>query len=204
VTTSYSAAIRAPRAPIFSGRAMVVSGNSAASLAAIAVLKRGGHVVDAMVAVSAVLTTVLGHATSIGGDCFLLFHDSSTGRTIGLNASGTAPAGATPERFPDGAPRTMSMRRRQRTARSLPPSISSRRCSSSSEGVPENTIPQRSSGSAAWPPPITSSMSGIPPYQDAGRRQAAGSSACGQRRHFRCQYLSGDPERDGRNEIQSD
>ena len=102
MTTYYSAAIRAPRAPIYGGRAMVVSGNSAASLAAIAVLKRGGHIVDAMVAASAVLTTVLGHATSIGGDCFLLFHDSSTGRTIGLNASGTAPAGATPERFPDG------------------------------------------------------------------------------------------------------
>ncbi|HEX2512188.1 MAG TPA: gamma-glutamyltransferase family protein [Xanthobacteraceae bacterium] len=99
---SSSAAIRAPRAPIYGSRAMVVSGHSAATLAAIAVLKRGGHVVDAMVAASAVLTTVLGHATSIGGDCFLLFHDSSTGRTIGLNASGTAPAGATAERFPDG------------------------------------------------------------------------------------------------------
>jgi gamma-glutamyltranspeptidase/glutathione hydrolase len=81
---------------------MVVSGNSAASLAAIAVLKRGGHVVDAMVAASAVLATVLGHATSIGGDCFLLFHDADSGRTVGLNASGTAPAKATPERFSDG------------------------------------------------------------------------------------------------------
>jgi gamma-glutamyltranspeptidase len=100
--TSDLAAIRTPRAPVYSGRAMVVSGNSAASLAAITVLKRGGHVVDAMVAASAVLASVLGHATSIGGDCFLLFHDAGTGRTVGLNASGTAPARATPERFADG------------------------------------------------------------------------------------------------------
>jgi gamma-glutamyltranspeptidase len=93
---------REPRAPIFGRRAMVVSGHSAASLAAIRILGRGGSLADAMIAASAVLATVLGHATSIGGDCFILYHEAETGRTVGLNDSGTAPAAATPMAFSDG------------------------------------------------------------------------------------------------------
>ncbi len=45
---------------------------------------------------------VVGQAASIGGDCFLLFHEAASGRTFGLDASGVAPALALPERFPDG------------------------------------------------------------------------------------------------------
>src|SRR5215510_16372166 len=92
----------AARAPVYGRRAMVVSGHSAATLAAVATFKRGGTIVDAMVAGSAALAVVVGQATSIGGDCFLLFHDGRTGRTIGLNASGVAPQTATPDTFPDG------------------------------------------------------------------------------------------------------
>jgi gamma-glutamyltranspeptidase len=93
---------RSGRAPVYGRRAMVVSGHSAATLAGIKVLDGGGHIVDAMIAASSVLAVVLGHATSLGGDCFILFHEAATGKTHGLNASGTAPALATPERFPDG------------------------------------------------------------------------------------------------------
>lgn len=92
------------RPPVFGARAMVVSGHSAATLAGVEVLRRGGNIVDAMVAASAALTAVVGQATSIGGDCFVLFHEARTGRTIGLNASGTAPAAATPGRFAGGMP----------------------------------------------------------------------------------------------------
>src|SRR5271155_4308727 len=97
-----SAACRSPRAPVFGRQAMIVSGHGAATLAGIAILKRGGNLIDAMVAASAALAVVVGQATSIGGDCFLLFHEARTGRTFGLNASGVAPALATPDRFPDG------------------------------------------------------------------------------------------------------
>jgi gamma-glutamyltranspeptidase/glutathione hydrolase len=55
-----------------------------------------------MVGASAALAVVVGQATSIGGDCFLLFHEAASGRTFGLNASGVAPALAEPKRFPDG------------------------------------------------------------------------------------------------------
>jgi len=93
---------RSPRAPVFGRRAMVVSGHSAASLAGIAALNRGGSLADAMIAASAVLTVVLSHATSLGGDCFILYHDAASGRTLGLNASGIAPAAANPESFAGG------------------------------------------------------------------------------------------------------
>lgn len=90
------------RAPVFGRNAVVVSGHDAASRAGIAALRDGGGVADALVAASAALTVVLGHATSIGGDCFLLIHEADSGLTFGLNASGTAPAAATPDRFSEG------------------------------------------------------------------------------------------------------
>src|SRR6266700_1907869 len=93
---------RSARAPVFGRQAMVVSGHAAATLAGIDILKGGGNLVDAMVAASAALAVVVGQATSLGGDCFLLFHEAKTGRTFGLNASGVAPALATPELFPGG------------------------------------------------------------------------------------------------------
>jgi gamma-glutamyltranspeptidase len=93
---------RSARAPVFGRQAMVVSGHAAATLAGIGILKSGGNLVDAMVGASAALAVVVGQATSIGGDCFLLFHEAASGRSFGLNASGVAPALALPERFPDG------------------------------------------------------------------------------------------------------
>src|SRR6185437_11962824 len=77
-------------------------GHAAASAAGIAIHRRGGNAVDAMIAASATLAVVLGHATSIGGDCFLLYHDAKTGRILGLNSSGVAPRAATAERFAGG------------------------------------------------------------------------------------------------------
>jgi len=97
-----NAFLRQARAPAFGSRSMVVSGHSLASLAGTEVLRRGGNIVDALVAASATLTVVLGHATSIGGDFFLLYHEAKTGRTHGLNASGVAPAAVTPESFASG------------------------------------------------------------------------------------------------------
>ncbi len=96
------AGVTIPRSPVYGTKGMVVSGHSLASLAGHRVLERGGSVVDAMIATSAVLCVVLPHATSLGGDAFILFHDAKNGRTEGLNASGPAPSGATAEVFKDG------------------------------------------------------------------------------------------------------
>ena len=96
------AGVKMPRSPVYGTKGMVVSGHSLASLAGLRMLERGGSVVDAMIATSAVLATVLPHATSFGGDAFIIHHDAKAGKTEGLNACGPAPAGATPEYFKDG------------------------------------------------------------------------------------------------------
>ncbi len=96
------AGVKIPRSPVYGTKGMVVSGHSLASVTGLRVLERGGSVVDAMVATSAVLCVVLPHATSFGGDAFIVFHDAKSGRTEGLNASGHAPRGAPAEFFSDG------------------------------------------------------------------------------------------------------
>jgi len=93
---------RAARAPAFGRRAMAVTGHSLGSLAGIRVFEQGGNIVDAAIAASAATASVLHHAAGIGGDCFVLYHDATSGRTYGLNASGTAPGLASPGRFSNG------------------------------------------------------------------------------------------------------
>jgi gamma-glutamyltranspeptidase len=95
-------AVRRARAPVYGRRGMVVCGHSAASLAGIATMRRGGNVVDAMISASASLAVTISNATALGGDFFLLFHEAKSGRTYGLNASGVAPAAAKPEHYTDG------------------------------------------------------------------------------------------------------
>jgi gamma-glutamyltranspeptidase/glutathione hydrolase len=90
------------RAPVRSEAFVAVTGQAAATRAALAAYKAGGSVVDAAVAGSAALAVVFGQATSIGGDCFALYHDAASGKTFGLNASGIAPLAATPDVFKDG------------------------------------------------------------------------------------------------------
>ena len=96
------AGVKIPRSPVYGTKGMVVSGHSLASTAGYSVLERGGSVIDAAVAASAVLSVVIPQATSLGGDAFFLYHDAEAGRTVGLNATGHAPEGATPEVFKDG------------------------------------------------------------------------------------------------------
>ena len=94
--------LREPRSPVYGNHAMIVSGHNLASQAGIAIHRRGGNAVDAMIAASAALTVTRGEATSIGGDCFILYHEAASGRIMGLNASGFAPQAATPDRFAGG------------------------------------------------------------------------------------------------------
>ena len=98
------AGVRLTRSPVYGTKGMVVSGHSLASTAGLRMLDRGGSLIDAMIATSAVLSVVLQQATSLGGDAFFLYHDASEGKTIGLNATGHAPEGATPEFYKEGIP----------------------------------------------------------------------------------------------------
>ena len=102
--TDVFAGVRLARTPVYGTKGMVVSGHSLASTAGLRTLDKGGSLVDAMISTSATLSVVLQQATSLGGDAFFLYHDASEGKTTGLNATGHAPDGATPEYYKDGIP----------------------------------------------------------------------------------------------------
>lgn len=61
------------------------------------ILARGGTAVDAAIAANLVLTVTEPLMTSIGGDLFLMYWDAKTGKLTGLNSSGPAPKGLSPE-----------------------------------------------------------------------------------------------------------
>src|ERR1043166_5025086 len=68
-----------------------------ASQAAISVLEQGGNAIDAAVAANAVMGVVAPMMCGIGGDLFAMVYDAKTQKLYGLNASGWAPAGLTPD-----------------------------------------------------------------------------------------------------------
>lgn len=70
------------------------------------VLREGGNLADAMVAVQAVLGLVEPQSSGLGGGAFLVWHDAGTGEVTTLDGRETAPLTATPPLFraDDGAP----------------------------------------------------------------------------------------------------
>jgi gamma-glutamyltranspeptidase/glutathione hydrolase len=61
------------------------------------ILAQGGNAVDAAVAVNAALGVFAPMANGMGGDLFAIVYEAKSGKLYGLNASGWAPAGLTPE-----------------------------------------------------------------------------------------------------------
>jgi gamma-glutamyltranspeptidase/glutathione hydrolase len=74
---------------------MAASSQPLATQAGVSMLARGGNAADAAVAMAAVLNVTEPCSTGIGGDCFSLFFDASTGRVTALNGSGRSPADLT-------------------------------------------------------------------------------------------------------------
>ncbi len=98
------------------GRSMVISqqgiaatSQPLASQAAAQILARGGSAVDAAIAANAVLGLVEPMMDSIGGDLFVLYWDAKTGELTGLNSSGPAPRGLTPELLAARGAKTMPL-----------------------------------------------------------------------------------------------
>jgi gamma-glutamyltranspeptidase/glutathione hydrolase len=84
--------------PVALGReGMVACAHPLAALAGIDVLRSGGTVVDAAVAVNAVLAVTQPNNCGLGGDLFALYHEAATGRVHFLNGSGRAGSRATPD-----------------------------------------------------------------------------------------------------------
>jgi len=85
--------------------AMVSAANPDAVAAAIAILEKGGHAVDAAIAAHAVLGLVEPESSGLGGSAFMVVYDRATNSTIVYDGRETAPAGATPDMYMrDGQP----------------------------------------------------------------------------------------------------
>jgi gamma-glutamyltranspeptidase / glutathione hydrolase len=92
---------RGSRSPVLARRGMAATSQPLASAAALAVLRDGGHAVDAAVAAAAVLSVVEPTMTGLGGDLFALVYDARAGAVRGLNASGRAGRRANHQFFAD-------------------------------------------------------------------------------------------------------
>ena len=86
------------------GRSMVITrqgiaatSHTLASQSAAQILARGGSAVDAAIAANAVLSVTEPMMNGLGGDLFVLYWEARTGKLTGLNASGPAPRGISPE-----------------------------------------------------------------------------------------------------------
>ena len=83
--------VPAGRSVVRASHGMVASSQPLASQTGLEVLKRGGHAVDAAIAMAAVLNVTEPNMTGIGGDAFMMVYSSKTGKLEALNASGRAP-----------------------------------------------------------------------------------------------------------------
>jgi gamma-glutamyltranspeptidase / glutathione hydrolase len=76
---------------------IVAAESPLAAQAGAQVLARGGSAVDAAIAANAVMGVVSPMMNGIGGDLFAIVYEAKSGRRFGMNASGWAPRGLTPE-----------------------------------------------------------------------------------------------------------
>src|SRR5215470_12033611 len=85
------------RSNVISQQGIVATSQVLASQAGTQILARGGSAVDAAIAANAVLGVTEPLMTGLGGDLFAIYWDAKSGKLTGLNASGPAPRGLSPE-----------------------------------------------------------------------------------------------------------
>ncbi len=85
------------RSQVITQQGIAATSQTLASQAAVQILARGGTAVDAAIAANAVLAVVEPMKNGLGGDLFAIYWDSKTGKLQGLNSSGPAPRGLSPE-----------------------------------------------------------------------------------------------------------
>lgn len=87
--------------PVIAHQGMVASQEARASEIGLAMLRRGGHAVDAAVAIGFALAVTLPRAGNLGGGGFMLVHDAESGRTEALDYREMAPAAARRDMYLD-------------------------------------------------------------------------------------------------------
>ena len=92
----YSASYASTRLPLFA-RNVVSTSHPLAAQAGLRMLSQGGNAVDAAIAAAACMTVLEPCSNGLGSDAFCILWDGA--KLVGLNASGRAPSGWTPEYF---------------------------------------------------------------------------------------------------------
>jgi gamma-glutamyltranspeptidase len=88
-----------------SNNGMVASGHPLASEAGINILRNGGNVIDAALAVASTLSVVEPMMSGIGGDGYMMVYWKETDSIHVINGTGAAPLNCTPDQFKkDGIP----------------------------------------------------------------------------------------------------
>src|SRR5258705_8203824 len=85
------------RSEVLARNGVVTTSQPLAAEAGLEILRKGGNAYDAAVAAAAVLNVVEPASAGVGGDVFVIGWLAKEKRLIALNASGRAPAGATPQ-----------------------------------------------------------------------------------------------------------
>jgi gamma-glutamyltranspeptidase/glutathione hydrolase len=76
---------------------IVATSQPLAARAGVQILERGGNAIDAAIAANASIGLMEPTGNGIGGDLFIIYYDAKTKTVHGLNSSGWAPSGLTPE-----------------------------------------------------------------------------------------------------------
>ena len=99
LSTSFEIKFASRRSPVYGTGGMVATSQPLAVAAGLEILSQGGNAADAAVATAAALNVTEPTSTGLGGDCFALYFQASTGQITALNGSGRAPASLTIERL---------------------------------------------------------------------------------------------------------
>ena len=89
----------ASRSAVLARNGLVATSQPLASAAALRVMQDGGNAIDAAVTAAMVLSVVEPTMNGVGGDLFAIVYSAKEKKLYGLNASGRAPAAATPQEF---------------------------------------------------------------------------------------------------------
>jgi gamma-glutamyltranspeptidase / glutathione hydrolase len=98
------------RSMVVSKYGIVATTHVQASQAGAEVLRKGGSAVDAAIAANAVLGVTEPMMNGMGGDLFAIYWDAKSGKLYGLNSSGWAPQGLTPEHMKSKGATKMPLR----------------------------------------------------------------------------------------------
>jgi gamma-glutamyltranspeptidase / glutathione hydrolase len=95
------------RSMVISRYGIVATSHVQASVAGAQILSRGGSAVDAAIAANAVLGVTEPMMCGMGGDLFAIYWEAESGKLYGINASGWAPRGLTPQHLAAKGVRSM-------------------------------------------------------------------------------------------------